>query len=101
MTELTPTEKRALSQDEQELVLAARPEALKQAAPADLSDLIRRLRDRRDRARDIGDRQAREARGKADPSGIVPAGGNEGTQDKAALLAEALQRAVAERDARA
>jgi hypothetical protein len=66
----------------------------------DLSDLISRLREGRDRARDIGDRQRREARGKAEPAGIAPAGDNQGTRSKAEYLAAALDRAMAERDQR-
>ena len=43
---------------------------------AGLCDLVRRVRERRDRARDIASRQRREMRGKAAPAGAQPATGN-------------------------
>lgn len=96
----TPEEQRALSKDEQDLADRARQPALGTLSDKELSDLIPLLRDRRNRARDISDRQGREARGKADPAGINPAGGNEGTRSKADYLNAALDRAMAERDRR-
>lgn len=96
----TPEEQRALSSDEMELASQSRQPVLGQLSDRDLSDLVSRLRDRRDRARDIGDRQSREARGKAAPAGISPATDNEGTRTKADYLGAALARAIAERDQR-
>lgn len=96
----TPEEQRALSRDELDLANQARRPALDQLSDRDLSDLVSRLRDRRNRARDLGDRQGREARGKADPSGATPAGGNEGMRSKLDYLNDALDRAMAERDRR-
>ena len=96
----TPEEQRALSRDEQELADQARQPALSALSDKDVSDLVSRLRDRRNRARDLGDRQGREARGKADPSGTTPAGGNEGMRSKLDYLNDALDRATAERNRR-
>lgn len=96
----TPEEQRALSSDELDLADRARQPALGGLSDRDLSDLVSRLRDRRNRARDLGDRQGREARGKAPPSGTTPAGGNEGMRSKLDYLNDALGRAVAERDRR-
>ncbi|WP_295043994.1 hypothetical protein [uncultured Paracoccus sp.] len=93
-------EQRALSRDEQDLADQARQPALGDLSDRDLSDLVSRLRDRRNRARDIGDRQGREARGKAEPAGAAPATGNRGMRSKLDFLNEALDRAVAERDRR-
>ncbi|MDO5705579.1 MAG: hypothetical protein Q4G49_10990 [Paracoccus sp. (in: a-proteobacteria)] len=93
---MTPEEKRALNQDEQDLSLTARQPRLAELSDNDLSDLIRRLRDRRDRARDIANRQRREARGKAAPRGDVPAQRNDGTKTKHDYLSAALRRATAE-----
>ncbi|GHG15816.1 hypothetical protein [Paracoccus aerius] len=93
-------EQRALSRDEQDLADQARQPALGQLKDRDLSDLVSRLRDRRNRARDLGNRQGREARGKADPSGATAAGGNEGMRSKLDYLNDALDRATAERDRR-
>ncbi|MDO5606365.1 MAG: hypothetical protein Q4G25_14510 [Paracoccus sp. (in: a-proteobacteria)] len=81
-------EQRALSRDEQDLADQARQPALGALSDRDLSDLIARLRDRRNRARDIGDRQSRADQG------------NSGTRAKHGFLNEALDRARAERDSR-
>lgn len=96
----TADEQRALGRDEQELADQARQPALGTLSDRDLSDLVSRLRDRRNRARDIGDRQGREARGKAEPAGTTPAVGNRGMRSKLDFLNAALDRAVAERDRR-
>ncbi|SCY73976.1 hypothetical protein [Paracoccus tibetensis] len=97
----TPDEQRALSRDEQELADQARNPALQGLSDRELGDLVSLLRERRNRARDIADRQRREARGKAEPAGASAAGGNEGTMSKHDYLGEALDRAMAERDRRA
>jgi len=97
----TPEEQRALSRDEQELADQARNPVLQGLSDRELGDLVSLLRERRNRARDIADRQRREARGKADPAGASAAGGNEGTLSKHDYLGEALDRAMAERDRRA
>lgn len=93
-------EKRALSRDEQQLADQARNPALAELSDRELGDLVSLLRDRRNRARDIADRQRREARGKAEPAGASAAGGNEGTMSKHDYLGAALDRAMAERDRR-
>ncbi|WP_209427353.1 hypothetical protein [Pararhodobacter sp. SW119] len=93
-------ERRALDSDELAMTDMARQPALGALSDRDLSDLISRLRARRNRARDIANRQGREARAKAAPSGATPAGGNEGTLTKHDYLNAALDRATAERAAR-
>lgn len=93
-------EKRALNSDEQVLADQARQPGLGALSDRDLSNLVARLRERRNRARDIGDRQGREARGKAGPAGTSPAAGNRGMRTKLDFLNEALDRAVSERDRR-
>lgn len=96
----TAEEQRALARDEQDLADRARQPALGALSDRELTDLVSRLRERRNRARDIGDRQGREARGKAGPAGATPATGNRGMRSKLDFLNEALDRAVAERDKR-
>ncbi|MCQ0970897.1 hypothetical protein MLD63_10715 [Paracoccus sp. TK19116] len=96
-----PEEKRALDQDELQMADQARQPGLGKLSDRDLSDLISRLRSRRNKARDRGDRQAREARGKAAPSGATAASGNSGTLTKLDYLDQALTRASEERDRRA
>ena len=93
-------ERRALDADELQLADMARQPALGQFSDRELSDLVSRLRTRRNRARDIADRQGREARAKSDPAGATPASGNAGTLAKHDYLNAALERAMQERQAR-
>ncbi|MDO5643719.1 MAG: hypothetical protein Q4G26_15210 [Paracoccus sp. (in: a-proteobacteria)] len=97
MTALSQDEIRALDKDERDLVEQTLAAGLAGMEGAALSDLIRRLRERRDRARDLADRQRREARGKAAPAGIQPAAGDAGMRLKAEVLTAALSRATAAR----
>ncbi|MBW7056281.1 hypothetical protein KY389_06165 [Paracoccus bogoriensis] len=96
----SPAELRALSRDEQELADMARNPVLAGLSDRELGDLISRLRERRNRARDIGDRQGREARGKQAPAGATIASSNHGTISKHDFLSEALDRAMHERERR-
>ncbi|MCC5970419.1 MAG: hypothetical protein JJU15_10735 [Pararhodobacter sp.] len=93
-------EQRALDADELQLADMARHPALGQHSNRTLSDLVSRLRTRRNRARDISNRQGREARAKAPPAGSKPAMGNTGTLTKLDYLSAALERAVNERQSR-
>lgn len=93
-------EQRALDADELGLVNQARKPTLSKLSDRELSDLVSRLRSRRNRARDISNRQGREARSKSSPSGTVPASGNMGTLTKHHYLDAALTRAMEEREAR-
>ena len=98
--EASAEEQRALDSDELDMVNTARNPTLRDLSDRDLSDLVARLRTRRNRARDIAKRQGREARSKSAPSGATPASGNAGTVTKHDYLNAALTRAMAERDAR-
>jgi hypothetical protein len=100
MTDEGKEEQRALSRDELELVSAARQPGLREISDRDLADLVTRLRDRRDRARALADRQRREMRGKAAPAGATAAADNAGTRNKEHFLGAALARAMEERDRR-
>lgn len=93
-------EARLLSGDEHEMVAQAHHPALRNLDDGALSDLVGRLRDRRDRARDISRQQRREVRGKAAPSGARAATDNSGTKRKGAVLAGALKRASREHERR-
>lgn len=93
-------ERRALDADELQLADKARQPALGRLSDRDLSELVSRLRARRNRARDLADRQGREARAKSGPSGARPASDNSGTLSKHDYLNAALERATAERAAR-
>lgn len=100
MPNFSAEDRRALSGEELDLATQSRQPQLGKLSDADLAQLISRLRAARDKARGRGNRQAREARGKADPAGVQPAGGNEGTVVKEKLLNAALRRATIERKRR-
>ena len=89
-------EDRLLSADERELVALTHHPELGSLAEEGLADAVRRLRERRDRARDIARRRRRERRGKAGPSGATPITEDAGSHAKAAVLAAALKRASKE-----
>jgi hypothetical protein len=59
---------------------------------SELQALAKRLREARNRARDIASQQRREMRGKAEPRGAAPSKDNVGTLGKAEVLDMALQR---------
>jgi hypothetical protein len=62
-------EKRMLTADEFETVSRTHFPEIRDLTRKDLSDLVRRLRDHRDKARDVARQQRREMRGKAEPRG--------------------------------
>jgi len=93
-------ERRALDAEELALADQARSPTLGTLSDRALSDLVSLLRSRRNRARDIADRQGREARSKAAPSGATPAKSNAGTLTKLDYLNAALERATEERSKR-
>lgn len=101
----TPTasaeERRALDAEEWLLADMTRSPAVERLADEELTALIWRLRERRTRARELADRQAREARWKADPAGSTPATSDAGMRSKHIYLAEAMERAAAEQERRA
>jgi hypothetical protein len=92
MSDQTKLEARLLSAAELEVVNATRPPAIEQASDEQLKVLAQRLRPARDRAKDIGARQKRETRGKADSRGTKPTRDNTGTLAKAQVLGEAIER---------
>jgi hypothetical protein len=89
------SERRALSQDEAELVERTHRPGLASLGDDELAKLIALTRERRDRARDIAHRQRRQTRGKgAKPA---PDAADRGNRLKAAVLNEALARLNDER----
>ena len=85
-------ESRYLDADERDLIDKTRGSALRHLGEDELQELIRLVRERRKRARDIGHRQRREMRGKAEPAGASAARRNDGTTRKAEALAGAMKR---------
>ena len=96
----SPEERRALDAEELQMANMARHPALGELSSRELSDLVGRLRMRRNRARDIASRQGREARAKSGPAGTAPAKGNAGTLAKHEYLSGALERAMEELQSR-
>jgi len=85
-------EKRLLTADEFETVSRTHYPEIRELSRKDLSDLVRRLRDHRDKARDTSRQQRREMRGKSDPRGGAPAADNAGTAKKGEIFAGAVKR---------
>jgi hypothetical protein len=100
MAETTRNERRYLSNEEWEFVARTHHPALHELGDEELAVLVPLLRERRDRAADIAQRQRREMRGKAPPSGTRPAADDTGTRRKRSILASALKRANKERQRR-
>ena len=93
-------EERFLSKDELEFVSKSHHPEIQDLSDSELSDLVARLRERRDRARDIAQQQRREMRGKSAPAGAKRTADNTGTREKAAVIAAALKRVSKERERR-
>lgn len=89
-------ERRLMSDEEYTLVEQTRYPVLGQLDDAALKDLTQRLRERRDRARDIAHRQRREVRGKGRQATTFEKQ-DAGNRRKARVLAEALTRVNSER----
>ena len=85
-------EKRMLTADEFETVSRTHYPEIRDLTRQDLSDLVRRLRDHRDKARDVAHQQRREMRGKSEPRGARPAADNTGTAMKGQIFASAVKR---------
>ncbi|TVR99812.1 MAG: hypothetical protein EA406_02400 [Rhodospirillales bacterium] len=86
------TERRMLTENEFELVARTHYPDISELSREDLTEAARRLRDYRDKARDIARHQRREMRGKAAPRGAQPARDNTGTTIKKQIFAQALKR---------
>jgi hypothetical protein len=92
MSQSRRNEERLLSVDEQELVNQTHHPDLGHLNDEEFAGLTKRLREARDRARTISQRQRREMRGKAAPSGAVAATDNAGSVEKSSLLSAAMKR---------
>jgi hypothetical protein len=88
-------EDRLLSAEEREMVAQTRPPEVGQLSRVELQELGKRLREARDRSRDIANQQQREMRGKAQPRGVTPARDNTGSLGKTEVLVRALKRVTA------
>lgn len=93
-------EKRALDADEFELVEKTHHPQVADLSDKELRDLIRLVRERRDRAGDIASQRRREMRGKSAPRGAEASRQDDGSHLKSEVLAMAVRRLNAERSRR-
>ena len=93
-------EERALSADEWKLVQSSHHPAVQQLSDAELRDLLKTVRERRDRAQSEVHRKRREMRGKAAPKGTQPATKDDGTRAKLGVLAMSMRRLNGEHERR-
>jgi hypothetical protein len=93
-------EERALSADEWQLVQRSHHPAIQQLSDAELRDLLKTVRERRDRAQSAVHRKRREMRGKAAPKGTQPATKDDGTRAKLGVLAMSMRRLNGEHERR-
>jgi hypothetical protein len=100
MAQSSKTEQRFLPNEERDFVSQSHHPALRNLGEDDLQSLIKLLRERRNRARDIARRQRREMRGKAQPSGSRPATDDTRARMTKQILAAALKRVNKERQRR-
>lgn len=85
-------EARALDADERELVEKSHQPAIQDLSDKDLADLIKQLRERRDKAQTRAHQRRREMRGKGKARGAAPSKADEGSQLKLSVLAMAMRR---------
>lgn len=85
-------EARALDTEERDLVQKSHHPALQQLSDQELSQLVKLVRERRDKAKTQANQRRREIRGKAAPKGATPSKSDEGSKAKLAVLAMAVRR---------
>ena len=94
------TETRALDAGELELVEKTHHPAVQEVSDAELADLVKLVRERRDKAQAAANRRRREMRGKVDAKGARPSADDTGSRIKAEVLAMAVRRLNSELDRR-
>lgn len=93
-------EARALDTDELALVERSHHPTVQELSHGELSELLKLVRERRDRAQRLARQKRRELRGKSAPRGAAPATGDAGSRHKLEVLAMAVRRLNTERDRR-
>ncbi|MBX3507027.1 MAG: hypothetical protein KF895_16230 [Parvibaculum sp.] len=91
---------RALDADERALVEKSHHPEIQALSDKELADLVKRMRERRDKAKDRANQRRREMRGKAAPKGATPSTTDEGSKLKHAVLATAMRRLNNEKERR-
>ena len=89
-------EERALNADELALVDKTRHPALQSLPDADLTSLVKLLRERREKAKTQAHQRRREIRGKTAPKGSAASKADDGSKTKLSVLAMAMRRTNAE-----
>ena len=92
MAETIKIEQRLLTEAEFEAVAATHYPQIFELPKEELVGLARRIREYRDKARDISRQRRREHRGKSEARGVNPAPSEEGTLRKKQVFASALRR---------
>jgi hypothetical protein len=85
-------EERALDAEERDLVAKSHHPALQDLPDQELSQLVKLVRERRDKAKTQANQRRREIRGKAAPKGATPSTSDDGSKAKLAVLAMAVRR---------
>jgi hypothetical protein len=85
-------EARALNAEERILVEKSHHPVLQDLVDVELSDLVKRAREQRDKAQTEANRRRREMRGKAAPKGTAASTEDGGSQLKVAVLAMTMRR---------
>lgn len=93
-------EARALDAEERDLVAKSHHPALQDLSDQDLSQLVKLVRERRDKAKTQANQRRREMRGKGAPKGATPSRSDEGSKTKLAVLAMAVRRLNSETERR-
>lgn len=93
-------EARALDAGERELVEKSHQPAVQALSDAELADLVKLMRERRDKAQSEAHRRRREMRGKSKPKGTTASKADLGSQAKLSVLAMAVRRLNAEGERR-
>jgi hypothetical protein len=93
-------EARALDAEERDLVQKSHHPALQELSDQDLAEMVKLVRDRRDKAKTQANQRRREIRGKAAPRGATPSKSDDGSKTKLAVLAMAVRRLNSERERR-
>lgn len=85
-------EARALTSDERELVDKSHHPILQELPDRELSNLVKLMRNRREKAKKQADQRRREIRGKSDAKGAAPSQADDGSKLKVTILATAMRR---------
>ena len=85
-------EERALSKDERKLVEQSHHPVLQDLPDAELSSLVKLMRERRAKAADQAKQRRREMRGKGQSRGATPSSADDGSKRKVEVLAMAMRR---------